>query len=85
MTLSVRLTPEEEAQLEAVSRQTARSKSQLVRQAIQEFCHRLQRNEQSAFTLGSDLFELGQLETGERNEFKTRLGEKLYAKHRRLG
>jgi predicted transcriptional regulator len=84
MTLSVRLAPEEEALLEAASRQTARSKSQLARQAIQEFCARLQRQEQSAFDLGADLFGQGALEIAGRDAFKTALGEKLRAKHRRL-
>jgi hypothetical protein len=84
MPLSVRLTPEENALLEAASRQTALSKSQLARQAIQEFCNRLRREERSAFDLGADLFGQGSLSAAERDGAKAALGEKLRAKHRRL-
>lgn len=84
MPLSVRLTPEEEALLAAASRLTSRSRSQLVRQAIQEFCGRLQHEGRSAYDLGADLFGQGALEAGRRDEFKTALGEKLRAKHRRM-
>jgi len=84
MPLSVRLSPEEESLLEAVSRQTSRSKSQLARQAIQEFCARLRREEQSAFDLGADLFGQGSLAAPGQDAGKADLGEKLRAKHRRL-
>lgn len=49
MPFSVRLTPKEDALLEIASPLTTLSKSRLARQAIEEFCRRLQREEQSAF------------------------------------
>jgi len=56
MTLSVQLTPEEEALLEEVSRRTERNQGELVRQAIREFCQVLVSAEKSPYELGEGLF-----------------------------
>ena len=51
MPLSVRLTNEEEALLDAAARQTARSRSALVRQAVRELCQRLVRADKTPYVL----------------------------------
>lgn len=86
MTLSVRLTSEEEALLETVSRQLARSKSELVREGIRELCQRLlKQSNPTPYELGQDLFGAGHLADTPTDPDKRRLWEALYAKHRSLG
>lgn len=85
MTLSVRLNPEEEALLEAAARQTARSKSELVRQGVRELCQRLARAEKTPFDLGADLFGAGAIASAPADPVKHATWEKLRAKHRRVG
>lgn len=86
MALSVRLTSEEEALLEMVSRQLARSKSELVREGVRELCQRLlKQNGPTPYELGQDLFGAGHLADIPADPDKRRLWEALYAKHRRLG
>lgn len=85
MSLSVRLTPEEEALLDAASRQTARSKSELVRQGVRELCQRLARAEKTPFDLGKDLFGAGAIASAPNDPVKRAVWDKLNAKHRRVG
>lgn len=86
MALSVRLTSEEEALLEIVSRQLARSKSELVREGVRELCQRLlKQNGPTPYELGQDLFGAGHLADTPADPDKRRLWEALYAKYRRLG
>ncbi|OFZ72422.1 MAG: hypothetical protein A2W04_09525 [Betaproteobacteria bacterium RBG_16_64_9] len=85
MPLSVRLTAEEEALLEAAARQTARSKSELVRQGVRELCQRLARADRTPFDLGRNLFGAGALAKAPTNPHKRAIWEKLRAKHRRMG
>lgn len=85
MPLSVRLSEEEEALLEAASRQTAQSKSDLARQGIREVCERLLRPERTPFELGADLFGAGQLAPPPVDPRKRAVWERLRAKHRRVG
>ncbi len=61
MTLSVRLPPEEENLLEKTARRLGRSKSDLARQAVHDLCQKLTQEEQSAYALGADLFDAGEL------------------------
>jgi Arc/MetJ-type ribon-helix-helix transcriptional regulator len=86
MSLSVRFTPEEEALLEAASRQSTRSKSELVRQGVRELCQRLLKQDgQTPYELGRDLFGAGHLAEAPTDPAKRRVWEALRAKHRRLG
>lgn len=85
MTLSVRLNPEEEALLETAARQTARSKSELVRQGVRELCQRIARGEKTPFELGYDLFGAGSIAPAPVDPVKRAIWEKLRAKHRRVG
>jgi hypothetical protein len=85
MPLSVRLTNEEEALLDAAARQTARSRSQLVRQAVRELCQRLARSEKTPYDLGKRLFGAGTLASAPKDPLKRAVWEKLIAKHRRVG
>jgi len=85
MPLSIRLSPEEEALLEAASRQCARSKSELVRQGTRELCQRLLRQtDRTPYELGQDLFGAGQLAEAPTDPIKRHIWEALHAKHRRL-
>ncbi len=60
MSLSIQFTSEEEALLEAASRQSTRSKSELVRQGARELCRRLlQQDRRTPYQLGEDLFGVG--------------------------
>lgn len=86
MSLSVQFTPEEEALLEAASRQFTRSKSELVRQGVRELCQRLlQQTDQSPYELGRDLFGAGHLADAPTDSTKRQVWEALRVKHRRLG
>ena len=81
MPLSVRLTAKEEALLEAVSRRTARSKSELVR----ELCQRLARGGKTPYDLGKKLFGAGSLGVAPTDPIKRAVWEKLRGKHGRVG
>jgi len=85
MPLSVRLTPKENALLETVSRQTARSKSELVRQGVRELCQRLTREEKTPYDLGKKLFGVGSLGAAPTDPTKRAVWEKLRGKHGRVG
>lgn len=85
MPLSVRLSPKENALLEAASRQTARSKSELVRQGVRELCQRLARGEKTPYDLGKGLFGAGSLAATPTDPVKRAVWEKLRAKHGRVG
>ncbi len=85
MPLSVRLTNEEQALLDAAARRTARSRSALVRQAVRELCQRLARAEETPYTLGKRLFGAGTLAFAPTDPVKRAVWEKLVAKHRRVG
>ncbi len=85
MPLSVRLTNTEEALLDAAARRTARSRSELVRQAVREFCQRLARVDKTPFDLGKNLFGTGKLASAPSDPVKRAVWEKLRAKHRRVG
>ena len=86
MSLSVQFTPEEEALLEAASRQFTRSKSELVRQGVRELCQRLlQPTDRSPYELGQDLFGVGHLADAPTDPTQRQVWEALRVKHRRLG
>lgn len=85
MTLSVRLSPEEESLLEMAARRLGRSKSDLARQAVHELCHKLIREEQSSYTMGKDLFDKGRLSDAPGDPLKQQIWEKLRVKHGYMG
>ncbi len=85
MTLSVELTPEEEALLEEVSRQMERDQGDLARQAIREFCQALVAAEKSPYELGNGLFGAGALAAPPADSGKRTVWEKLRAKHQGVG
>lgn len=84
MTLSVRLSSEEEHLLEKTARQLGRSKSDLARQAVQELCQKLVQEERSAYSVGVDLFDTGKLAEAPSDPLKQKIWEKLRAKHGHL-
>ena len=84
MPLSVRLTPKEEALLEAASRQTARSKSELVREGVRDLCQRLARGGKTPYDLGKKLFGAGSLGVAPTDPIKRAVWEKLRDKHGRV-
>lgn len=86
MPLSILLTPEEDALLEAASRHSACSQSDLVRQSVRELCQRLlEQAESTPYELGRDLFGTGYLADAPTDPAKRQRWESLHAKHRRLG
>lgn len=85
MPLSVRLTNKEEALLDVAARQTSRSRSALVRQAVRELCQRLVRADKTPYDLGKRLFGAGALASAPADPLKRAVWEKLIAKHRRVG
>lgn len=85
MTLSVRLSPEEENLLENTARQLGRSKSDLARQAVYELCQKLARDAQSPYSLGEELFGAGKLADAPADPLKKQVWEKLRAKHGYMG
>lgn len=85
MTLTVRLPPEEENVLEKTARRLGRSKSDLARQAVQELCQKLTQEEHSAYAIGKDLFDLGELANAPKNPLKEKVWEKLRDKHGYVG
>ena len=86
MPLSIQFTPEEEALLEAASRQSTRSKSELVRQGARELCQRLLHQDgQTPYQSGQGLFGAGRLAEAPIDPIKRQVWEALSAKHRLLG
>ena len=85
MTLSVRLSPEEEKLLEQTANRLGRSKSDLARQAVHELCQKLIRESQSPYSMGKDLFGAGKLAEAPTDPLKKQVWEKLRAKHGYLG
>ncbi len=85
MPFSIRLTPEEEALLEDAARRTSRSRSELVRESVRDYCQRLTREPRSAYSLGKGLFGGGTLSGPPGDPHKRAIWEKLRAKHRRVG
>lgn len=83
MTLTVRLPSDEENLLEKTARQLDRSKSDLVRQAIHEFCLKQNQEQYSAYSMGEDLFDVGKLAQAPQDSLKQQIWEKLRAKHGR--
>ncbi|WP_200382553.1 hypothetical protein [Thiococcus pfennigii] len=86
MSFTVCLTPEEQALLERVSRQSARSQDDLVRQGIRELCQRLlAQTGPTPYETGRDLFGAGHLAEPPTDPAKRQIWEALHAKHGRLG
>ena len=85
MTLSVRLSSDEERLLEKTALRLGRSKSDLARQAVQELCQKLVREEHSAYVLGQDLFDSGELAEPPADPLKNKIWEKLRDKHSHVG
>ena len=86
MSLTVHLSPEEEALLETVSRQSAQSQDDLIRQGIRELCQRLlEQADPTPYALGQDLFGAGHLAGAPTDPVKRQIWDALHAKHRRLG
>lgn len=81
MAFSVRLSPHEESILEKTAKRLGRSKSDLTRQAVKELCQRLAHEDQSAYSLGKDLFGAGSLAEAPDDPLKKQVWEKLRAKH----
>lgn len=85
MTISVRLSPDDERLLKDVARQLGKNKSDLVRQAIQELCNKVVRKQRTPFELGEELFEAGLLAEPPLDPLKRKIYDSLSAKHGRLG
>jgi hypothetical protein len=86
MPFTICLTPEEQALLDRVSRQSARSQDDLVRQGIRELCQRLlEKTGPTSYESGRELFGAGQLADEPTDPAKRQIWEALYAKHRCLG
>ena len=84
MTLSVRLSVDEETLLEKTARRLGRSKSDLARQAVHELCQKLVQEERSPYTLGADLFGAGELADAPADPLKRQIWETLRDKHGHL-
>ena len=81
MTLSVRLSPNEERLLEKTASRLGRSKSDLVRQAVHELCEKLVQDERSPYTLGAGLFGAGELAGAPADPLKRQIWERLRDKY----
>ena len=85
MTLSVRLSDEEESLLEVTARRLGRSKSELARQAVHELCQRFINEERSSYSIGNDLFDKGELSDRPEDPLKKQIWEELHVKHGYIG
>ena len=86
MSLSIQLSSEEEALLQAASRQCARSPDDLARQGLRELCLRLVRQDNhTPFELGQELFGMGGLAEAPIDPTKRQVWDILHVKHRRMG
>ena len=85
MTLSVRLSDDEETLLEQTARRLGRSKSDLARQAVGELCRKLNQHEHDAFSIGKDLFGAGELAEPPTDLLKRKIWENIREKHGSLG
>jgi len=84
MTLTVRLSSEDETLLEKTARRVGRSKRDLARQAVHELCQKLIQEERSPYSLGQDLFGAGELAKAPTDPLKKQIWEKLRVKHGHL-
>lgn len=86
MSFTLRLTAEEEALLNRLSRQSACSQDELIHQSIRDYCERLlEPTAPSAYETGQGLFGAGYLADAPTDPTKRKIWEQLHAKHRRLG
>ena len=85
MTLSVRLSPSEEKLLNITAHRLGRSKSDLAREAIHEFCQKMAQEEHSPYSTGQDLFGAGELAEPPSTPLKREIWEKLREKHGCVG
>lgn len=81
----VRLSSDEESLLEKTALRLGRSKGDLARQAVQELCQKLVREERSAYALGKDLFDSGELAEPPADPLKHKIWDKLRDKHSHVG
>ena len=81
MTLSVRLSEEDENLLDIASQRLGRNKSELVRRAVHEFCQKLTLENQSAYSMGKELFDKGVHSEAPTEPLKKQIWEKLHVKH----
>lgn len=81
MALSVRLSEEDENLLQIASNNLGKTKSELVRQAVHDFCQKLTLERSSAYSMGKDLFDKGALSKEPTSPLKKQIWEKLHAKH----
>jgi Arc/MetJ-type ribon-helix-helix transcriptional regulator len=58
-----------------------RSKSDLVRQAVHELCQKFAQDEHSAYAIGQDLFDAGELSVAPDDSVKQQIWHKLRDKH----
>ena len=85
MTLSVRLSEEDESLLEIAAHSLGKNKSELVRRAVHEFCQKLTFEKQSAYSMGKELFDKGELSKVPTQPLKKQIWEKLHVKHGYIG
>ena len=81
MTLSVRLSEEDENLLEIAACNLGKNKSELVRQAVHDFCQKLSFEKTSAYSMGEELFDQGVLSNAPTDPLKQQIWEKLHAKY----
>jgi flagellar motor switch protein FliG len=82
--LSIQLSPEEQVLLDTAAQRTGLQQSELMRQAVREFCQRmLQEQATTPYELGKDLFEIGILAQVPGEPLKRKIWEKLHEKHKR--
>ncbi len=81
MTLSVRLTADDENLLEKTAERLGRSKSEVARLAVREMCARYNREEPAPWVLGEDLFDTGDLADEPADPTKRAIQDKLREKH----
>ena len=85
MILSVQLSTEEEIFLEQTARLLGCSKSDLARQAIQELCQKLNKEADSPYSSGEELFGMGKLADASSDPMTKQIWEKLRAPHGYVG
>ena len=81
MILSVQLSIEEVIFLEQNARLLGRSKSDLARQAIQELCQKLNKEADSPYNSGEELFGMGKLADVPSDPMKKQVWQKLRTKY----
>ncbi|MEY3219189.1 MAG: hypothetical protein RIT27_546 [Pseudomonadota bacterium] len=85
MATLIQFLPEEQALLETTAQRLGCSQSDLIRQAVLGLCQKMLQKTPTPYSLGEDLFEMGDFALPPTDQLKYQIWEKLRVKHQIMG